>query len=87
MDKKHEKTLAALFEKPVRSNILWIDIVSLFIALDAEVSEGKGARVRVELNGIRAVFHRPHPEKETDKGAVKSVQRFLIEAGVIDDGV
>ena len=33
------------------------------------------------LNGMRAVFHRPHPRKETDKGAVKSIMRFLLEAG------
>ena len=26
--------------------------------------------------------HEPHPEKETDKGAVKSVREFLIKAGV-----
>jgi len=34
------------------------------------------------LNGMRAVFHRPHPQKETDKGAVVSIRRFLTEAGV-----
>jgi hypothetical protein len=28
------------------------------------------------------VLHRPHPQKETDKGAVVSMRRFLIEAGV-----
>lgn len=87
MDKKQEKTLAGIFSKPVKSNIPWTDIVSLFVAFGAEVSEGKGSRVRVELNGVRAVFNRPHPEKETDKGAIKSVQRFLIEAGVIDNGI
>ncbi len=38
--------------------------------------------VRVYLNGVRAVFHRPHPRKETDKGALRSVRRFLLEAGV-----
>jgi hypothetical protein len=46
------------------------------------VTEGRGSRVRVALNGVRAVFHRPHPHKETDKGAVASVRRFLAEAGV-----
>jgi hypothetical protein len=59
-----------------------VDIESLFKALGAEVTEGNGSRVRVYLNDVRAVFHRPHPEKETDKGALKSVRRFLIEAGV-----
>lgn len=46
------------------------------------MSEGRGSRVRIALNGIRAVFHRPHPQKETDKGAVMSMRRFLVEAGV-----
>jgi hypothetical protein len=50
--------------------------------LGAEISEGEGSRVRIALNNVRAVFHRPHPKKETDKGAVKSMRRFLIEAGV-----
>jgi hypothetical protein len=50
--------------------------------LGAQLTEGKGSRVRIVLNGIRAVFHRPHPQKETDKGAVRSMRRFLTEAGV-----
>jgi len=29
-----------------------------------------------------AVFHRPHPGKEADKGTLKSMRRFLVEAGV-----
>ena len=36
----------------------------------------------VAVNGVRAVFHRPHPRKETDKGAIRSVRRFLTEAGI-----
>ena len=71
-----------VFKNPVQANILWIDIVALFIALGAEVSEGSGSRVRVKLNGIRAVFHRPHPQKTTDKGAINSVRKFLENAGV-----
>ena len=51
--------------------------------MGADVSEGKGSRVRVALNGVRAVFHRPHPQKVTDKGALKSVRRFLLTAGII----
>lgn len=60
----------------------WSDVEALFKALEADVGEGRGSRVRVHLGGVRAVFHRPHPEKETDKGALKSVRRFLREAGV-----
>lgn len=82
MGPKHRRTLQAVFEDPVRSSIAWRDIESMFSSLGAEVTEGAGSRVRIALNGVRAVFHRPHPQKETDKGAVKSVRRFLIEAGV-----
>jgi len=83
MNKRHRKTLDAIFDMPVRSDIAWKEIESLFKALGAEVSEGRGSRVRVALKGVRAVFHRPHPKKETDKGAVKSVRRFLKESEVI----
>jgi hypothetical protein len=30
----------------------------------------------------KAVFHRPHPQKETDKGALISLRKFLENAGV-----
>jgi hypothetical protein len=83
MNARHRKTLAAIYERPERSDIVWRDIEALFVALGAEVSEGSGSRVRVALNGVRAVFHRPHPERVTDKGAVKSVRRLLSEAGVV----
>lgn len=82
MNSKNKKTLTAIFQEPVRSDINWSDIDSLFISLGAEVSEGRGSRIRVALNGVRAVFHRPHPQKVTDKGAIKSVKRFLLTAGV-----
>ncbi|MCB0045740.1 MAG: type II toxin-antitoxin system HicA family toxin [Caldilineaceae bacterium] len=82
MQRKRQRTLNAIFSQPERANIAWADIEALFVTLDAELSEGRGSRIRVALNDVRAVFHRPHPQKETDKGAVKSVRRFLNEAGV-----
>jgi hypothetical protein len=82
LNRKHRAILAAVFAEPVRAGIAWRDIEALLVACGAEVSEGQGSRVRVALKGVRAVFHRPHPQKETDKGAVKSVRRFLIEAEI-----
>jgi HicA toxin of bacterial toxin-antitoxin, len=79
---RHRKILEAIFTHPERADIPWRDIESRFAALGAEVSEGSGSRVRVALHGVRAVFHRPHPERVTDKGAVRSVRRFLETAGV-----
>ena len=87
MNSKNKKTLELIFKNPIQANILWSDIEGLFIALGAKVSEGSGSRVRVKINDNRAVFHRPHPQKTTDKGAVNSVRRFLENAGVNYDGV
>ncbi len=84
---KQQKTYEEIFKDPVQSNIEWKDIESLLLALGAEISEGSGSRVRIKLNDERAVFHRPHPEKVTDKGAVKSMRQFLNNAGVNYDDV
>ena len=82
MRRKHKATLSAVFSDPVSAAIPWRDIEKMLVAAGAEVTEGRGSRVRVFLGGVRAIFHHPHPEKETDKGAVKSVRRFLATAGV-----
>lgn len=82
MNKKQLETLKKIFKKPVPSDLKWSTIESLFESLGAEISEGNGSRVRIALNGIKAVFHRPHPRPETDKGAVISIRKFLENAGV-----
>jgi hypothetical protein len=84
VNRKDKTTLGAIFTDPVRSDILWKDIESLLYAWGAEITEDRGSRVRIALKGVRAVFHRPHPQKETDKGSVKSIRRFLVAAGVKD---
>ncbi len=83
----YKKTLQAIFKDPLSSNILWSDIEAMLLKLGAELSEGRGSRVRIALKGVRAVFHRPHPQKEIDKGALKSMRRFLQEAGVSHDDI
>lgn len=82
MGPKHRRMLEAVFEDPVGSNIAWRDIEAMLEAAGAEITEGSGSRIRIALNGVRAVIHQPHTQKETDKGAVKSMRRFLTEAGV-----
>jgi len=84
LSRQHLATLESIFGDPVRASIVaWIDIEALLRACGVEISAGSGSRVRVALRGRRAVFHRPHPRKETDKGAVKSVRRFLIEVEIM----
>jgi hypothetical protein len=82
VNSKQKKTLAEIFEIPPPSDVEWGAIESLLKSLGAEISEGNGSRVRIKLNGVRAVFHRPHPQKITDQGALKSMRRFLENAGI-----
>ncbi len=70
------------FSRPTQANIKWDDVESLLKAFGAHIEERKGSRVAMELNDVVAIFHRPHPEKEIDKGAVASIRRFFKEAGV-----
>ena len=87
MNSKQQRTLKQIFDDLPRSDLAWNEIENLFLALGGEVTEGSGSRVRVKLNGVFAVFHRPHPERVTDKGALKSVRNFLVNAGVeIEEG-
>ncbi|MBR9977134.1 MAG: type II toxin-antitoxin system HicA family toxin [Bacteroidetes bacterium] len=80
MNKKLQETYESIFEKPVRSDIHWSDIEKLLEGLGASITEGRGSRVRVVLNGVKAVFHRPHPKRISDRGQVTSVRRFLENA-------
>ncbi len=86
MSNKQTRTLEAIFEDPVRTNINWQDVESLLKALGAEITEGRGSRVRVSLNGRKAVLHEPHPEKEMKRAAVRSLRGFLGEAGIQIEG-
>jgi len=81
LKRKHAKTLAAIFSRPVSGTIAWSDIESLFVALGAEVNEREGSRIAVVLFGEVRVFHRQHPSPDTDKGAVASIRKWLEENG------
>ena len=87
MNSKQKKTLRDIFHNPVKSSILWTDVESLFRSYGAHIEEGSGSRICIMLNGVVAVFHKPHPQKETDKGAIKSVRHFLKNAGVKHDEI
>ena len=80
--KRHLSTLEAVFARPVSGTIRWADIEALFVALGAETEEREGSRVAIVWNSQVYVFHRPHPQPETDKGAVASVRKWLEANGV-----
>jgi hypothetical protein len=82
MKRKHQKTLEAIFTRPIPGSIQWRDIESLLVSLGVEVEEREGSRMAFIWNGQVQVFHRPHPSPDTDKGAVASIKRWLESNGV-----
>ena len=82
MKRKHQKTVEAIYARPVSANVQWRDIEALFVELGAEISEREGSRVAVIVFGEVRVFHRPHPSPSTDKGAVASIRKWLEQHGV-----
>jgi hypothetical protein len=82
MKRKHQKTLDAVYARPVSANIQWRDIEALFAELGADISEREGSRIAVVLFDEVRVFHRPHPSPDTDKGAVASIRKWFEQHGV-----
>ncbi|MFZ4655126.1 MAG: type II toxin-antitoxin system HicA family toxin [Methylococcaceae bacterium] len=82
MNGKHRKTLEAIFSNPVNGAIPWSKVEGLLIALGCRVIEGVGSSITVEKDGIRAYFHRPHPEKESLRYRIKDARDFLTKIGI-----
>ncbi len=82
MNAKQRKTLQRLFQNPVPAEVGWGDIESLFIALDATITDGAGSRVRVTLNGAQFHGHVPHPKRICTRTMIRGIRDFLIDAGV-----
>ena len=78
---KNSRIFDAIFENPVRADLRWPDVETLLVSLGADITQGSGSRVRVSLNGRRMVLHEPHPRPTLCKDAVRSLRRFLLEAG------
>ncbi len=82
LNRKQTRTLSKIYEKPIRSDIKWTEIISLLEACGALIYQRQGSRVGIKLGKQKAVFHTPHPQKETVKGAVEDMREFLRRAGI-----
>ena len=75
MNRRQKRTLEQIYTNPVLRNIEWRRIESLLVALNCELIEGSGSRVKI--GDLRADFHRPHPGKEAKPYQVRAVREFL----------
>jgi len=82
MNRHQRDTLTAIFTSPTPRALEFKRIESLLLALGARMAEGHGSRVRFELAGVVATFHRPHPHKEAKPYQVRDARAFLEKAGI-----
>ena len=82
MNTRQKRTLEAVFAEPVSGTIKWAAIENLLKAIGCRAIEGQGSRVKFEMNGIIASFHRPHPEPTAKHYQVRDVREFLTKLGV-----
>jgi HicA toxin of bacterial toxin-antitoxin, len=82
MNQRRRETLEKIFQALVPTSLEWRDVEALLLTLGTKTVEGQGSRVRFELNGVVATFHRPHAEKEAKPYQVRDARRFLEQAGI-----
>jgi len=79
---KHEQLVRSIFREPPSGNIHWREVESLLHHLGATVVPLSGARLRVKLNGIEGILHRPHHSNVLSVSALMHLREFLARAGV-----
>jgi hypothetical protein len=82
MSRRAANLLHAIFHDPPSGNVHWRDVESLLKHVGASVEPISGARVRVKLNRMEGVLHRPHHSNVLDASALMHVREFLVRAGV-----
>jgi len=71
-----------MFRVPTAATVTWASFALVVTAPGGDVEPGDGSRRRMRLNGVVAVFHRPHPQPNMKKGSVESARELLLKAGL-----
>lgn len=83
MKRKHARTLALIYKRPVSGSVRFDDALALLRELGAVIEPSReGSRIGVVFFGEVRVFHKPHPTPAMDKGAVSALRDWLESHGV-----
>jgi len=82
MSRRHTALIRTIFHDPPSGNVHWRDIESLLKHVGAQLEPISGARIRVKLNRMEDVLHRPHHSNVLDMSALLHLRGFLARAGV-----
>jgi len=82
MSRRHANLIRSIFHDPPSGNMHWREVESLLKHVGALLEPLSGARVRVTLNRMEAVLHRPHHSNVLDASSLLHLRGFLARAGV-----
>ncbi len=82
MNKRHRKTLEAIFAKPVSATLPFRDVESLMRALGFAVKEREGSRVSFRKDGRIFNTHRPHPGNTAFPYQMRELREVLEQIGI-----
>jgi hypothetical protein len=78
--RKRERAVLEQIDR-LNGGLHWSKVESLLRKLGAEVMQGRGSAINVELNGVMFHAHLPHPRPECGVGLVKRLRLFLRKTG------
>ena len=82
MSHRHANMIRLIFQDPPSGNVHWRDVESLLTHVGAALERISGARIRVRLNRMEGVLHRPHHSNVLTIAALMHLREFLARAGV-----
>jgi hypothetical protein len=82
MSRRHAHLIRSIFHDPPSGNVHWRDIESLLKHVGSSIEQLSGARVRVKLNRMEDVLHRPHHSNVLDARSLLHLREVLARAGV-----
>jgi hypothetical protein len=82
MSRHHANLIRSIFHDPPSGNVHWREIESLLKHVGASLEPLSGARIRVKLNRMEGVLHRPHHSNVLDASSLSHLREFLARAGV-----
>ena len=82
MSRRHANLIRSIFHDPPSGNIHWREVESLLKHVGATLEPISGARIRVHLNRMEGVLHRPHHSNVLDSSALLHLRQILARGGV-----
>jgi hypothetical protein len=82
MNKKHKKTLEAIFSKPAPNTLPFRNVESLMRFLGFMVKEKEGSRVSFRKDGRVFNTHRPHPGNTAFAYQIRELREVLEQLGI-----